>query len=298
MMQQRMMMRPQRFGGGGFGPFGFFRQRFRQQQRTPFAIEAPPTPYGFVFDTNRHDFAEKTLLGHDIKGAGIAEGELALDMLARSPATANHLSFQLAQYFVADDPPKPLVARMANRYLATDGNIRDVLDTMFRSSEFWERRYYAAKFKTPYEYAISAARAAGGEVLNVRPLAGLMAQLGMPLYGCQTPDGYKNTAEAWLNPDGMMMRLSFATALGAGRLPLERPVDFGDEQPMGGKRAMTSVAMKDMRTFGGAMVPPDPAKLAVTLGGVFSRRTAEAIEAAPPQLRSPLILGSPEFMMR
>jgi uncharacterized protein (DUF1800 family) len=133
---------------------------------------------------------------------------------------------------------------MANRYLATDGNIRDVLETMFRSSEFWERRYYAAKFKTPYEYAISAARATGGEVLNVRPLAGLMAQLGMPLYGCQTPDGYKNTAEAWLNPDGMMMRLSFATALGAGRLPLERPVDFGDEQPMGVKRAMTSVAMK------------------------------------------------------
>jgi hypothetical protein len=299
MMQERMMMRRQRFGGGGFGPPGFFRQRFwRQQRPAQDATATPPTPYGFVFDASRHDFAEKTLLGHDIKGAGIAEGEQALDMLARSPATANHLSFQLAQYFVADDPPKPLVARMANRYLATDGNIRDVLDTMFRSSEFWERRYYAAKFKTPYEYAISAARATGVEVLNVRPLAGLMAQLGMPLYGCQTPDGYKNTEEAWLNPDGMMMRLSFATALGAGRLPLERPVDFGDEQPIGGKRAMTRVAMKDMRTFGGAMAPPDPAKLATTLGGVFSARTAEAIEAAPPQLRSPLILGSPEFMMR
>ena len=299
MMQQRMMMRRQRFGGDGSGPFGFFRQRFRQQQQpAQAAMATPPTPYGFVFDASRHDFAKKTLLGHEINGTGIAEGEQALDMLARSPATANHLSFQLAQYFVADDPPKPLVARMANRYLATDGNIRDVLDTMFRSSEFWERRYYAAKFKTPYEYALSAARAAGGEVLNVRPLAGLMAQLGMPLYGCQTPDGYKNTEEAWLNPDGMMMRLSFATALGAGRLPLERPVDFGDEQPLGGKRAMTRVAMKDVRTSDGAMAPPDPAKLATTLGGVFSARTAEAIEAAPPQLRSPLILGSPEFMMR
>jgi uncharacterized protein (DUF1800 family) len=299
MMQQRMMMRRQRFGGDGFGPPGFFRQRFwRQQRPAQDATATPPTPYGFVFDASRHDFAKKTLLGHEINGAGIAEGEQALDMLARSPVTANHLSFQLAQYFVADDPPKPLVARMANRYLATDGNIRDVLDTMFRSTEFWERRYYATKFKTPYEYAISAARATGGEVLNVRPLAGLMAQLGMPLYGCQTPDGYKNTEEAWLNPDGMMMRLSFATALGAGRLPLERPVDFGDEPPMGAKRAMTRVAMKDMRTSDGAMAPPEPAKLASTLGGVFSARTAEAIEAAPPQLRSPLILGSPEFMMR
>jgi hypothetical protein len=96
----------------------------------------------------------------------------------------------------------------------------------------------------------------------------------------------------------MMLRLSFATALGAGRLPLERQVDFGGDQPMGGKRAMANVAMKDTKALGRAMAPPDPAKLATTLGGVFSARTEEAIEAAPPQLRSTLILGSPEFMMR
>jgi uncharacterized protein (DUF1800 family) len=190
MSQQRVIMRRRCLDGGGFGPFGFFRQRFRPQPRpAQVAMAGPPAPYGFVFDASRHDFAGKTLLGRNIKGGGIVQGEQALDVLAHSPATANHLSFQLAQYFVADDPPMPLVARMANRYLATDGNIRDVLDTMFRSSEFWERRYCAAKYKTPYEYTISAARATGVEVLNVRPLAGLMAQLGMPLYGCQTPDG-------------------------------------------------------------------------------------------------------------
>ena len=110
---------------------------------------------------------------------------------------------------------------MAKRYLATDGDIREVLATMFASAEFWDRRNYGAKFKTPYEYVISSVRATGVPVRNFRPLSGTMQQLGMPLYGCQTPDGYANTQDAWLNPDAMMMRLSFATALGIGQLPLE-----------------------------------------------------------------------------
>ena len=145
------------------------------------------------------------------------------------------MCYQLAQYFVADEPPPPLVKRMAHRYVATDGHIREVLATMFASDEFWDRRNYGIKFKTPYEYVISAVRAAGVPLVNVLPLAGTMAQLGMPLYGCQTPDGYKNTRAAWLNPDAMMTRLSFATALGSGRLPLERPPD-GDFGAIAGLR--------------------------------------------------------------
>jgi uncharacterized protein (DUF1800 family) len=94
-----------------------------------------------------------------------------------------------------------------------------VLQTLFFSTEFWEQRYYGVEFKTPYEFVISATRAAGVPVVNIRPLTRAMALLGMPLYGCQTPNGYKQTEEAWLSPNAMMMRLSFAAALGGGHLP-------------------------------------------------------------------------------
>ena len=70
---------------------------------------------------------------------------------------------------------------------------------------------------------ISCARATGVPIRNYRPLYGTMQMLGMPLYACQTPNGYANTQDAWLNPDAMMTRLSFATALGSGNLPLENP---------------------------------------------------------------------------
>jgi hypothetical protein len=276
-------------------------------QRRQNFMRAPVDPSGFYFDASRHDFSEKNFLGHRISGGGIDEGEHALDILARSPATAKHLSNQLAQYFVADDPPKALVDRMAQRYLATDGEIRAVLETMFTSVEFWDPRCYGAKFKTPYEYVISCARATGVPVRNYRPLYGTMQLLGMPLYGCQTPNGYANTQEAWLNPDAMMTRLSFATALGSGNLPLENP-PFEEDADNAAMRREPRVVPKngvgkvnikfDPAARGPKMTPPDPVQLASALGNYFSPATAEAVAASPPQLRAPLILGSPEFMKR
>ena len=266
-------------------------------------------PSGFYFDPERHDFSAKTFLGRRIEGGGIAEGERALDILASHPSTANHLSYQLAQYFVADDPPKTLVDRMAGRYLATGGEIRSVLETMFTSTEFWDPKYYAVKFKTPYEYVISSVRATGAPVRNYRPLYGTMQLLGMLPYGCQTPNGYSDTQEKWLNPDAMMTRLSFATGLGAGYLPLENAPfkeEGGESKPerepvvvrKHPERGEMRVKFDSPRTVGPRMTPPDPAALAATLGGYFSPATVEAIEAAPVPLRSALLIGSPEFMKR
>ncbi len=304
---------PKGRGGGGGGNDGGGANRFRALlgggggQR--FGLMGPPvSPSGFYFDPERHDFSSKTLLGHTIEGSGIDEGEQALDLLARSPATANHLSFQLAQYFVADDPPKPLVSRMASRYLESDGDIRAVLQILFTSPEFWDPRYYRAKFKTPYEYVISCARATAVPITNYRPLYGTMALLGMPIYGCQTPNGYANTEDAWLNPDAMMTRLSFVTALGNGNLPLDRPpfdensADEGRKLPQavsrkGGVGAVKFDADPD-KPKPHHMTPPDYGQVSAALGGKFSSSTANALEAAEPRLRVALMLGSPEFMRR
>ena len=276
-------------GGGGWRHPG---QGKRGAQPGQGRIQNIAGQYGFMFYGRRHDFADKSFLGHEIEGRGLTEGEEALDLLARSPATANHLSYKLAQYFVADDPPPALVNRMAARYLASDGNIRDVLEVVFSSNEFWDQRNYGNKFKTPYQFVISAMRATGIEPRNFRPLIGELAQLGEPLYGCQTPDGYKDVQDAWLNPDAMMRRLSFATALGSGHLPVSRPISFTlDDAAMAGAHEPAGA---------GSWPPyaPDRNQLAETLGNRFSESTATAVREAPEQLRSSLILASPEFMRR
>jgi uncharacterized protein (DUF1800 family) len=240
----------------------------------------------------RHDFSDKVFLGHTIKSGGEAQGEEALDILSRSPATARHISYQIAQYFVSDLPPKTLVNNLTQRYLATDGNIREVLNTLFHSREFWDAKNFNAKFKTPYQYAISAVRATGVEVNNTRPISNLLQQLGMPLYGCQTPDGYKNTADVWLNPDAMNRRLSFALAIANGNLPLSTiptNMEQGDKTPIGtGQRPLQK----------SPSIPVDAWQLTNTLGNSFSIKTQKAIASSSPQIHSALILGSPEFMHR
>jgi uncharacterized protein (DUF1800 family) len=264
--------------------------------------------YGFYFDAKRHDYSDKVFLGRVIKGSGIEEGEQAFDILAKSPATARHISIQLAQYFVADQPPKPLVDRLSQKFLATDGNIREVLNTLFRSPEFWDRRYYSAKFKTPYQYALSAVRATGTEVTNFRPVFGFLQQAGMPLYGCLTPDGYKNTEAAWLNPDAITRRISFATALASGRLPLitatDSPAPVGNAQLNRSERSRLVLAGPMPRQplqsqpAAALMAPLDAMQLSNTLGNPFSVKTQQAIATSPAPLRAALMLGSPEFMRR
>lgn len=234
-----------------------------------------------VFEGSRHDYGPKVFLGRKLVAQGRAEGEEALDMLAGSPATAHHIAYELAQYFVADAPPPALVERLAARFLATGGDIRAVLTTLFASPEFWDSA--GQKYKTPYEYVISAVRAAGVPVNNVRPLLGWMSRLGMPLYGCQTPDGYQDTEEAWLSPEATMQRINFAVALARGFLPL-------------GAAPQSSSGESGRQPYRPA--PVDPARLDQIFGATLSNSTSAVIAAAPPVLRAALILGSPDFMHR
>ncbi|MEH1874481.1 DUF1800 domain-containing protein [Nostoc sp.] len=252
--------------------------------------------FGFYFNPKRHDFSDKVFLGHTIKSGGEAQGEEALDILAQSPATARHISYQIAQYFVSDRPNSNLVNHLTQRYLATDGNIREVLNTLFHSREFWNPKNFNAKFKTPYEYAISAVRATGIEVNNTRPISNLLQQLAMPLYRCPTPDGYKNTADVWLNPDAMNRRLSFASAIANGNLPLSSiPTNMQEGDKILGQ-GQVGTQQRTLQTL--ASIPVDALQLTNTLGNSFSVKTQKAIASSDSQIRSALILGSPEFMRR
>jgi uncharacterized protein (DUF1800 family) len=233
----------------------------------------------FMFDAGRHDFSPKVFLGRQIRSSGEAEGDEALTLLAKMPATAHHIAFELAQYFISDAPPPALVDRLATRFRETDGDIRAVLKTLFTSREF--RDSTDKQYKTPYQFVVSATRAAGVEVRNPRPLLGALARLGMPLYGCQTPDGYKNTEAAWLSPDATALRISFATALAAGKLPLASPPP----------ETLQAQPVADVENE-----PVDPARLEGILGPTLTAQTREALEETPVGLRAAVILGSPDFM--
>ncbi len=251
----------------------------------------------FAFDPARHDDGSKTWLGHAVAPAGQMEGEFALDVLARHPSTAKHVAFKLARRFVADEPSPALVDRLARRFLDTDGDLRAVMQALVDSPEFRDPR--PVKFKTPYQYVLSSVRASGIATTNVKPLMAVLAQLGQPLYGCQTPDGFHDTEADWLNPNAITQRVNFATALASGKLPLQRVDD--PNAPVPALKAMERQADKDMaraEAAEGSTPPVDATTLLATLGPAISDRTRSAIAQSQPALRAALVLGSPDFMRR
>ena len=170
---------------------------------------------GFRFAERLHDKGDKIFLGRRYTHQGQQEGEDAIRFLARQPATAQRVSERLATFFVADQPPAALVARLRQTFLASQGDMRAVMRTLVSSPEFWDADN--PLFKTPMDFACSALTAGGGvkDRRDVTQTLGFLAQAGQPMHGWPTPDGYKTDAATWLAPEALTRRADFAMGLSA-----------------------------------------------------------------------------------
>ena len=174
----------------------------------------------FRFNANAHDSGEKVVLGHKIPaGGGMSDGLAVLDILAHHPSTARFIATKLVRHFVSDDPPPALVDRVAQTFLKTGGDIREVLKAIFFSPEFNSADAYRAKIKRPFELVVSAVRTLGADTNGGPQLHQWIARMGQPLYGFQTPNGYSDVAENWVNTGALLERMNFALALVSNRIP-------------------------------------------------------------------------------
>jgi uncharacterized protein (DUF1800 family) len=235
----------------------------------------------FEFNPSRHDFGDKTFLGHTIKGSGYDEVRQALDILCRHPATAHHVSLQLATYFMGDDPPAAVVDRMAKTFGSSDGDIARVLQTLFASREF-DASLARGAFKDPMHYAVSAVRQAydGRIIVNAQPIQNWLNRMAEGLYNHETPDGYPMTAAAWNGPGQMAVRFEIARQIGSGSAGLFKP---------DGQGAVDQPAFPQLQNalyFNG---------LDRSLSGPTKTALGQAVS---PQDWNTLFLSSPEFMKR
>jgi uncharacterized protein (DUF1800 family) len=185
---------------------------------TGWTIESARENPVFYFDNRIHDLDPKRVLGKNIKGGGIKDAEQVLDLLVKNQRTAQHISLQLAEHFVADDPPPALVARMAKTFEKSKGDLRAVMTTMIYSPEFWSRAAFRAKVKTPFELVASTTRALGADVDQPLQLAQWVSRIGEPLYQCLTPNGYSDKAAAWVSTGALLNRVNFAVALTSNKV--------------------------------------------------------------------------------
>ncbi|GLQ45374.1 hypothetical protein GCM10007862_04250 [Dyella lipolytica] len=177
----------------------------------------------FEFNPQRHDFSDKVLLGKPIKGSGFDEVKQAVDLIVRQPACAQFVSRKLAEYFVSDNPSPALVQKMASTFRRTDGDIAQVVRTMFESRDLLAAT--GKKFKDPTQFVVSSVRLAfdGTPVANAQPLVGWLNQLDEPLFGRITPDGWPLDNASWSSSGQMAKRFDIAHAIGTGNNQLFTP---------------------------------------------------------------------------
>jgi uncharacterized protein (DUF1800 family) len=234
----------------------------------------------FEFNPARHDFGSKTLLGKNIAGSGFGEVEQAVDLLVSQPACAQFVSRKLAIYFVADDPPKSLVDRMARTFQKTHGDIAEVLGTLFKSREL--EASLGAKFKDPMHFVVSTLRLAydGKPLMNTHPVVNWLNALGEPLFGRQTPDGYPLTQSGWASSGQISRRFEIARAIGSGNDGLFEPED-------GSPPATTGFPQLSSRLYFTAFEP------------FLSPNARNALDRAGSQLEwNTFLLASPDFNYR
>ncbi len=290
---------------------------------TGWTIDHPEYGGAPEFDPNKHEPGPKMWFGQKIKEDGFEEGKSALTWLAAQPQTAHFITYKLAQRFVADDPPPALVDRMAQTFLTSDGDIKEVLRTMERSPEFWSRKYYRTKVKTPLEFVASAFRATATNPTNPGAIVNTLKTMGEPLYQMQPPTGYPMTADHWMNSAAIVDRLNFSLALTGGKvggIPFDAPkllaAGLLERQPEPSGTAMRRISASQTSSSPGS---PGGREEALSLmeqlviGGAVSPKTNDVIlkqiadaETAsipidPSQIlntMAALILGSPEFQLR
>jgi uncharacterized protein (DUF1800 family) len=279
---------------------------------TGWTVQPMDQGWGFVFDPKRHDPGEKVVMGKSIAENGINEGLEVLDLLAKSPATARFISTKLARRFVADDPPPALVEAMAQKFLSSDGDVKEVLRTMVHSKEFWSPDVYRKKVKTPLEFVASAVRATGTQVQNPFPIVQALSKMGMPLYQMQPPTGYSTRSDAWMNSEALLARLNFSVTLTSGGMG---GVNFDPLRMLA--LGLLSRSPKEevvpVKTSGGTDAAITLVESAL-IGGEISPNTDKAIRKSleDPQISSHLLddpakplatiigltLGAPEFQRR
>jgi uncharacterized protein (DUF1800 family) len=173
------------------------------------------TPGSFVFNANAHQPGAHRVMSKIYEPSGVAQGEAVLADIARHPSTAKFIANKFARHFVADDPPPTLVARLAEVFTKSDGDLNALALALLDSDEPWKAPL--TKIRSPYEFLIASGRLLGRIPEDPGRYLGGLNVLGQPLWSPAGPNGFPDSNAAWAAPEGMKLRLDISAQL-ASRL--------------------------------------------------------------------------------
>jgi uncharacterized protein (DUF1800 family) len=175
------------------------------------ALEQDVAPGAFIFRPAMHEPGERTIMGRRYGPMGEEQAGAVLRDLVKAPATATHIATKLARHFAGDEPPAALVERLSRAFGDSQGDLQTLYRVLIDSPEAWAPRF--VKFKTPWEWAISALRGIGFKTADRLPAPQMLSQLGQSVWEPGSPAGWADIDASWAAPDALVRRVEVANRL-------------------------------------------------------------------------------------
>ena len=142
------------------------------------------------------------------------DGVDLINGLARHPETARRLARRLYGYFVNDvaAPDDRFVTRLAATYLQNDTDVRPVVGTLLRSTEFSDSANQFARYSWPVEFVVRAIKEVGWAGFSVNDALTPLSNMGQQLYEPPDVAGWE-LGPGWFSTASMLARMNFAATL-------------------------------------------------------------------------------------
>jgi uncharacterized protein (DUF1800 family) len=217
----------------------------------------------FMFRPALHEPGAQTVFHRRYDQPEQAQGRAVLNDLALAQPTARHIATKLARHFIADDPPPAAVARIAQAFERSDGDLPHVYRALFEGAEAWQTPL--AKYKTPQDFLLSIYRGLQLPVADGPKSIAAFDVLGQRQFAPGSPAGWPDRSDDWDGASALMKRIEFADAL---------------SQRLGGTHAVAELGPQ-------------------LLGATYSDETRVSLKRAASDGQAlTLLLTAPEFLRR
>ena len=176
---------------------------------TPPPFFLGPFPMEFSFDKSDHDNTEKTFLGEK----GNFNGNDIVNMVAKHPSTAKFICKRLYLYFVSETEDWDEINKLSEVFLKNNGEIKKVLEAMFKSEHFKSGDIRFKKVKSPSDLVFGISRLVDKYKipdLDSAELAINTLLMGQFLMNPPSVEGW-HEGEEWIDSGSLIERINYAS---------------------------------------------------------------------------------------
>ena len=171
----------------------------------------------FRFAKNQFDSGSKTFMGQ----TGEWDGDQIIDIILKQPVAAKFISNKIWKYFVYDDPDSELTDKLAETF-RQNYEIRQLLETILSSEEFYSQRARDAIIKSPVQYVVEAGRTLGVSIPTGFTLFIVYQRLGQTPFYPPNVKGWDG-GKSWINTASLTFRYQLARQLVLGIREVNKP---------------------------------------------------------------------------